>query len=59
MKIVSGYINMHYHFCDVELDDDEELNEWAIIDKEFAGWNGEMMDYNFDGEPEVEEREDA
>lgn len=57
---VSGYMTLHYHFCDVEVeaDSEESIREWDVINASMDGWDGEMMDCVFDGDIEVEEMDD-
>ena len=48
---VTGYMTIHYHFCDVEVEADSEndIDEWDVIDNDFTGgWGGEMIDYTFE-----------
>ena len=58
--IVDGYITLKYHFCDVEIEADspEDITEWDIIQESMEGWDGEMMDYTFDGQPTITKIED-
>lgn len=53
---VSGYMTLHYHFCDVEVeaDSEEDITEWDVINASMDGWDGEMMDYTFDENVQIE-----
>lgn len=53
-------MTLSYHFCDVEIEADspEDITEWDIIQASMEGWDGEMMDYSFVGEPTVYEADD-
>ena len=57
---VSGYMTLHYHFVDVEVeaDSEEDITEWDVINASMDGWDGEMMDYVFDDDIEVEGTDD-
>lgn len=57
---VSGYMTLSYRFCDVEIEADspEDITEWDIIQATIDGWDGEMMDYSFDGDIEAERVDD-
>lgn len=53
---VSGYMTLHYHFYDVEVeaDSEEDITEWDVINASMDGWDGEMMDYKFDEDVQIE-----
>lgn len=53
---VSGYMTLHYHFYDVEVeaDSEENISEWDVINASMDGWDGEMMDYKFDENVQIE-----
>lgn len=53
---VTGYMNLRYHFVDVEVEveSEDDITEWDIIENSMSGWDGEMMDYEFDGDIETE-----
>lgn len=53
---VSGYMTLHYHFYDVEVeaDSEEDITEWDVINASMDGWDDEMMGYKFDEDVQIE-----